>query len=368
LKIYVYTPNFSGQAGLERSVRQLVQGLQARGHECKVLIMRQPDAQMTEDVQFGPNVIVCGLEREKMRNHTDPLIHAILDLQHTLSMLPIPDIILTLSPMCTGVAKVATNAMEVKPTIVSRVSGIFSKLDQYEQLTYADAHLAVSTTIAEKILEMTPGVRVKTVYHPIPDEPVRIIPRPEAPTFIYIGRMFNLQKRIDVMFRALAALPHKHWKLKLIEDALPEPGSSDEIRMKDLAIKLGIADRIEWLGYRESPWEYVTEATLLILPSDWEAFCYVLIEALNRGIPVVSSDCPTGPRDIIKHGHNGWLFRPGDVLGLAGTISRILSGALPMPPAEVCQQSIAHFNEERVLDQIEQALMEYAQPRIERIG
>lgn len=366
MRIYLYAPNFLGQAGLDKSLRQLVQGLQARGHECKVLIMRQPEQQpIGDDQQLYPDDIVCGLEREETRGHSDPLIHAILDLQYTIQTLPVPDVILTLSPMCTAVAKVVANTMAPKPKVISRVSGIFSRLDKYEHLTYADAHLAVSCSISEKILEMTPGAQVKTVYHPVQDDPKGFVPRSKTPTFIYIGRMFNLQKRIDVMLRALAALPHKHWKLRLIEDALPEPDSSDEIRMRDLAIKLGIANRIEWVGYRESPWDEVTDATLLILPSDWEAFCYVIIEALNRGIPVVSSDCPTGPRDIIKHGSNGWLFRPGDVLGLAGTISRILSGSLPMPSAEECKQSIAQFDEAQAFDRIEQALQEFTSQKME---
>src|SRR5690606_24694224 len=108
--------------------------------------------------------------------------------------------------------------------------------------------------------------------------------------------------------------------------------------------------------------------TVLILPSDWEAFCYVLIEALLRGIPVISSDCPTGPRDIIQHGQNGWLFKPGDVLGLAGTISRIMSGSLVLPEPEVCRQSVAHFNHDLVMDHIEQALLAYATQEEERIG
>jgi len=368
LRIYVYTPDVFGQAALERSLQQLVQGLQSRAHECKVLVLRPLDLQPIEHGRYGQSVIVCGEDTVEISRHADPIIQAILDLQYTLNKLPVPDVIITLTPMCTGVAKAVTNAMDVKPKIISRVSGAISKHDHYEQLIYADAHLAISSNIAEKIREMTPSAQVTTVYHPVQDVDVQPVPRPEAPTFIYIGRMFNLQKRIDVMLRALAALPNKYWKLKLIEDALPEPGSSDEIRMRDLAIKLGIADRIEWLGYRESPWDEVTEATMLILPSDWEAFCYVLIEALIRGIPVVSSDCPSGPRDIIQHGHNGWLFKPGDVLGLAGTISRVLSGSLPMPDAEVCRQSIARFDQEQVLDHIEQALQEFVHEPSRQIG
>lgn len=339
----------------------MIQGLTMRGHECKVLIMDQPGQPVLEEAPHGLNdVIVCGKGQEANAAPADPVIQAILDLQYTLASLPMPDVIMTLTPLCTAVARVVVNTMEPRPTIVSRVSSVFSKHDNYEQLSYADAHLAISSGIAEKIVEMNPDAHVQTVYHPVHDDNIRLVPRASTPTFLYIGRVFNLQKRIDVLFRALAALPNKRWSLKLIEDALPEPGSSDEIRMKDLAIKLGIADRIEWRGYSASPWDEVEEATVLILPSDWEAHCYVLIEALIRGVPVISSDCPTGPRDIIQHGHNGWLFKPGDVLGLAGTINRIMSGSLTLPDADTCRESIARFDQDQVMDRIEQALYAYA--------
>lgn len=367
MRVYVYTPPFSNLLCLERSIRQLVQGLTTRGHECKVLIMRTVDGQYGDADTYGPNVILCGRDRD-WDKPADPFIHAALDLQHTLRLIPVPDVIITLSSMCTGAARVAINMMDEQPSIVSFVSGIWGQHEQYEQLIYADAHLAISSGIAEKIAEMTPDARIQTVFQPAHDEDIEIVPRAATPTFIYIGRMHNLQKRIDVMLRALAALPNKQWRLRLIEDALPEPGSSDKIRMKDLAYKLGIADRIEWVGYRESPWEEVDEATLLILPSDWEAFCYILIDALNRGIPVISSDCPTGPRDIVKHGHNGWLFKPGDVLGLAGTISCILSGSLVLPDAETCRQSVAHFDQERVMDHIEQVLFGFMREKDKQIS
>lgn len=363
----MYTPGFVGHAGLEKSVKHLVHGLSERGHECKVLVMREREHQHYEE-QLGPNVIVCGDASERATHRGDPLIDAILDLQHTLSVLPAVDVLLALAPICTGAARAAVQMMDDRPAIISRISGAIGKVEYFDQLMYADAHLAVNSGIAEKIIELDAHAVVETIYQPADGHPPPAVPRADIPTFIYIGRMFNLQKRIDVMFRALAAVPNKRWKLKLIEDAAPEPKSSDEIRMRDLAIKLGIADRIVWIGYRDHPWDEVTEATALILPSDWEAYCDVLIEALARGIPVISSDCPSGPRDIVQHGQNGWLFKPGDVLGLAGMISRIMSGSLPLPEAETCRKSVAHFDQDLVLDQIEQAMQSFADKQLPYIS
>jgi len=359
LRLFVYSPALDHEEGLYKSVYHLIEGMKSRGHECKLLIMRHGDQAMSAIPDSMQDAIICGADRQGRFRSEEPVIQAILDLQHTLTQLPAPDVIITLSPLCTGVARAAINSCETSPKIVSRVSGEWSKMDHIEQLVYADAHLAISTGVEEKIKEMAPGARVKTIFIPVSEAQALMIPRAERTTFLYIGKLYNVQKRIDVLFRALSALPNKNWKLKLIEDSRPEPGSSDEIRLKDLSIKLGIADRIEWLGYRESPWDVVDEATALILPSDYESFCGVLLEALIRGIPVISSDCPTGPRDIIQHGHNGWLFRPGDVLALAGMLSRIMSGSLVLPSPEVCRESVKHFTCEKVLDSLEAALYAY---------
>jgi len=359
LILYVYSPAMDQEEGLNKTLMQLIEGLKSRGHDCKLLVMR--DESQGSDAQSAamPDVIICGADRKDRYRSDEPVIQAILDLQHTLCHLPAPDVIITLSPLCTGVARASVNSFERRPKIISGVSGSWTRWNHFEQLVYADAHLAVSTDVAEKIREMSPGAMVKTVYLPVSGSDVRPVPRARKATFLYIGRLYNVQKRIDVLFRALSALPNRNWRLKLIEDSRPVPGSSDEIRLKDLSTKLGIADRIEWVGYRESPWDAVNEATALILPSDWEVYCVVLLEALIRGIPVISSDCPTGPRDIVQHGHNGWLFRPGDALALAGMLSRILSGSLTLPSPEVCRQSVSRFTSDRVLDFIEQTLDAY---------
>jgi len=368
LRLYVYSSGIGNEERLKKAICHMIKGMISRGHECKLLIMRNGNEPSTLEPDSLPEAIVCGEDRSDRFRPDEPVIQAILDLQHTLSQLPLPDVIITLSPLCTGVARAVINSFASKPKIVSGIGGALSKLDHFEQIVYADAHLAINTSIAERIKQLSPGAPVRTIFLPVSEAHVRPVPRAKITTFLYIGRLYNIQKRIDVLFRALSALPNKNWKLKLIEDSHPEPGSSDKIRLMDLSIKLGIADRIEWLGYRESPWDEVEEATVLVLPSDWEAFCGVLHEALVRGVPVISSDCPTGPRDIIKHGHNGWLFKPGDVLALAGMLSRIMSGSLALPTPEVCQQSVSHFTYDLVLDHIEQALYDSLEDHNLRTG
>ncbi|HAE9669369.1 TPA_asm: glycosyltransferase, partial [Salmonella enterica subsp. enterica serovar Java] len=77
--------------------------------------------------------------------------------------------------------------------------------------------------------------------------------------------------------------------------------------------------RIHDLWLRK-PWDFIDEIDCLILSSNFEGFGLVICEAIARGIPVISSNCPVGPSDIIKPGVNGYLYDVGDLQGLRDRI------------------------------------------------
>lgn len=62
---------------------------------------------------------------------------------------------------------------------------------------------------------------------------------------------------------------------------------------------------VYFLGYQQNPFKFIAKADLFVLPSDWEGFPLALCEAMICGVPVVSTDCPTGPREILAPGTNG---------------------------------------------------------------
>ena len=64
--------------------------------------------------------------------------------------------------------------------------------------------------------------------------------------------------------------------------------------------KLGISNNVEFLGFRDNPFEYMKSADIFALSSLWEGFGNVIVEAMSMGVPVVAFDCPHGPSDIIS--------------------------------------------------------------------
>jgi UDP-D-galactose:(glucosyl)LPS alpha-1,6-D-galactosyltransferase len=91
-----------------------------------------------------------------------------------------------------------------------------------------------------------------------------------------------------------------------------------------LAIALNISDRVIWHGWLDNPWDEIHEATALVLTSDYEGLPMVIGEAMTRGVPVISTDCPTGPADYIEQGVNGWLIPTGDQSMLLEALRQVI--------------------------------------------
>lgn len=109
-------------------------------------------------------------------------------------------------------------------------------------------------------------------------------------------------------------------------------GEGDERAEIETYIKnSNLANYVTLMGFVEEPSSYISACDLLCLSSISEGFGNVLIEALSVGTPVVSTDCPTGPREILKNGLWGELIHVGDYLAMSEAIKRILisGGAVP---------------------------------------
>ena len=140
-----------------------------------------------------------------------------------------------------------------------------------------------------------------------------------AKTVLFVGRL-DEEKRVDELLRALAKLPeHLDVRAEIVG------GGSCEKSLAELAGKLGIADRVRFLG-RISDDELVqayARCDLFCMPGIAELQSLVTMEAMAAGKPVIAADAMALPH-LVRPGHNGWLFPPGNVLVLAARLAQTL--------------------------------------------
>ena len=146
------------------------------------------------------------------------------------------------------------------------------------------------------------------------------------PVVLAVGRLTRL-KNFALLLRAFArVLRGRDARLIVLGEGEERSG------LEALARRLGIAESVALLGYVANPHAFMAKAAVLALSSDSEGLPTVLIEALASGTPVVATDCPTGPREILDGGRLGRLVPVGDEVALAEAIETTLD--VPTPAAD----------------------------------
>ncbi len=170
--------------------------------------------------------------------------------------------------------------------------------------------------------------RVHTIYNPIiskslyakASESVEhpwFSPGREWCTVVTAGRLTE-QKDHATLLKAIASIRRQRDVRLLV---LGQGELLNELR--SLAVKLSINDIVEFVGFDSNPYRYMANADVFVLSSRWEGFGNVLVEALASGAKVVSTDCPSGPREILCNGTYGALVKVEDHEALASAICSV---------------------------------------------
>ncbi|MCK2047152.1 MULTISPECIES: glycosyltransferase [Chromohalobacter] len=132
---------------------------------------------------------------------------------------------------------------------------------------------------------------------------------------LHVGRL-DVQKNQALLLSAFSLAVNSVPNLKLV--ILGE--GEEKKNLEELASELGVKDSVDFVAFQDNPYPYYKAADLFVLSSDWEGFGNVIVEALACGTPVISTDCPGGPRTILANGKYGVLVPCGDAERLSSEI------------------------------------------------
>lgn len=203
---------------------------------------------------------------------------------------------------------------------------------------WSDGIIAVSEGVAAELSEVA-GIlreRIRTIYNPV------ITPgllakakaplyhpwfKPEEPPVVLAAGRLTAQKGFPSLIEAFAQVRKRRLARLLI---LGE--GDDRSVLEALVRKLSLEQDVSLPGYTENPYAYMARAALFVLSSRWEGLPTVLIEALYFGVPIVATDCLTGPKEILKNGQYGQLVPVEDIGALARAIETALITSANAPP------------------------------------
>ena len=226
----------------------------------------------------------------------------------------------------------------------------------------ADAIVAVSDGVADDLATTLglPRAAITTLYNPTitPDFAARLgepcahpwFAAGAPPVILNVSRL-AAQKDLPTLLRAFARVRSRR-PARLMIGGKGSPHQID--RVYDLATELGIRPDVEALGYLRNPLPYMARAAVFVLSSRFEGFPNVLLEALAAGTPVVSTDCPSGPREILADGAFGALVPVGDDRALAEAIGRTLDDP---PDRERLRARAASFDYDTALARYQAVLL-----------
>ena len=328
--IAILLPDLRG-GGVERLKINLSIEFLKRGYAVDFVLM-QARGELMGLVPNGARVV--DLETSRVRHVLWPLVRylrrerpdALLAAMWPLTALP---------PLAVFLARTCTKVL-ASEHVDFRMTGSWSAAvawlaKRMGRVAYGrtDAVVAVSAGVAESISVIT-GFhrdRIHVIHNAIRAPVVTLGQATDNPDALFFGSpriltvgMLKPAKNQALLLRAFSALSSYPNAGLTIVGAGP-----NERKLKDLADSLGIATRVNFAGFHTDLTAFYRSADLFVLSSDYEGFGNVIAEALSYGLPVVSTDCRSGPAEILENGRWGRLVPVGNAGLLACAIEEALA-------------------------------------------
>ena len=336
-----------GEGGAERSALRLANGLARRGQAVTLLLLKARGPMLAsvapeiEIVDLGGSFFALLSELRKRR--PDFLLPVYTAMRALLSKL------LLKGPFQVVLSQRNMFTLDRGP-IQTRLRFLRSRL----LYPLASSCVCISQGVAEEMrtLGLIDPAKIEVIYNPVVTDELKAQAEeppnhpwfaPHSPPVILgVGRLGD-QKDFATLIEAFALLAPSHPDIRLL--ILGE--GKQRAMLEKLVRDRGLSERATMPGYVSNPYPCMKHAALFALTSRFEGFGNVVAEALACGCPVASTDCRSGPAEILDHGRYGELARVGDPADMARAMEKALKNS---PPPEVLRKRASYFSEARAVE------------------
>jgi len=332
--------------GAERVALDLSIGLFDQGYDVD-LVLVDASGDLLDEVP--DNVSIVDLEAKRVATSLLPLRRYLISREPDVlySMMTEPNLIaIAAHQLASTNTRLVISEHNMLSHSIDSLKNRFITLGAWASYPLADHAVAVSKGVRNDLLDKTrlEDDSISMIYNPVRVESIREqASEPvghewladESLEVVLSGGRHEPQKGFDTLLDAFARLKRDNVRLVLFGKG-PETEA-----LQRQAIELGISDRVSFPGFVDNPYSYMSAADVFVLSSVHEGFGLVLIEAMACGCPVVSTDCESGPDEILMGGECGLLVPVGDDDMLAKAIIQSLDNPID---TEILQQRADDFS------------------------
>lgn len=356
-KVYFFLSNLDG-GGAQRTVINILNNINMEIFDPKLILLKY-DKQKIYASLLNPEIPVVNLNTRG--RYAVSKIIKLLKFEK-------PDVIFSTLPQVNIAVSLAHKLSKSKANIILRETNHREK-EKMKRTTYYLLKWAYN--YCDQIISLSKGVakdfkmynvnleKVKVIYNPV--EVVNISnnvcnfdkKRNKEIKLIGCGRLVP-QKNFLLLIKALGNLKNElpNWNLDILGEG-PELNN-----LKNAVIDRQLEDKINFLGFKDFPNEYMKNADLFILPSKWEGFGHVIVESMANGTPVLASNCPHGPEEIIGENKYGWLFENDNLNDLEEKLISIITSADKIEKmSAIAQNRAKDFEVKKIVEEYEKSFI-----------
>lgn len=349
ISVCIYLPNLSG-GGAEHVAVRIANELAAQGNQVD-LVLAQFKGAYSNEINVKVNVIDFKCSNRHSTIKSLPRLIKYLK-KHK------PDVLFSTLFRANIIAALAIKLAGTNTKLIVRHPNMlypegdhdlsfYSKISKKAAIwaaKQADILVLTSSAMKNELLEYADfkESKIKIISNPVPIDEIQSkaeelsdhewLDNKKVPVILAVGRL-NYQKNFENLIQAFAEIrKQKEGRLVILGEG------EERANLEALVKELNIQEFVSMPGFSSNPYSFMSRCDVFVLPSRWEGFPNVLVEAMACGAQVIATDCPGGSAEILENGKYGQLVEVDDIFGLFTAIEKVLDKSFCTTASVKCNE------------------------------